>query len=233
MRLSCHRCGAELPGESVRGFCADCGAPQLIMGEMPVDAMEAAGEFAGAVPPPPRPSAIRWGAALRSGGLVAGATAVAFALGSVVPAFSLVSVLLIFGAAGLSLTLYRRAAPESWMDGPIGARIGLTTGLLLLAALTLMLAVVGMMARFRLHAMGVFDAQWALQVQVLTERAAAMGQGANGPGPAEMSKMMARPEFRAWSTLASVGLLGVLLLGLTTGSGAVVGSLGRMGRKAE
>ena len=105
--------------------------------------------------------------------------------GLMVPAFSLVSVLLIFGAAGLSLTLYRRAAPESsMMDGPIGARIGLTTGLLLLAALTADAGGgLGMMARFRLHAMGVFDAQWALQVQVLTERAVGDGAGRRtGPG---------------------------------------------------
>ena len=190
------------------------------------------------VPPPPRPSAIRWPAALRCGGMVAGGAAIAFVMGSIVPGFSLVSFLLIFGAAGLSLTLYRRAAPESLMSGPIGARIGLATGLLLVTALTLALAAIGVVARFRLHAMGPFDAQWAVQLQLLTERTVSAGQGAagqgSGPGAGELAAMIARPEFRAWSTIASVVLLGVLLLGLTTGSGALVGSLGRAMRgKAE
>ena len=213
-----------------------CGAPQLIMGEMPTagaGSADAAGEMDGlraagseGVAPPPRPSLIRWGLALRSGAMVAGGAALAFVLGSILPAFSLVSFLLIFGAAGLSLTLYRRAAPESVMSGSIGARIGLATGLMVVAALTLALAAIGVVARFRLHTMGLFDAQWAAQLQLLTERTVSAGQG-SGPGAAELTAMIARPEFRAWSTLASVVLLGVLLLGLTTGCGALVGSLGR------
>ncbi len=212
----------------MRGFCAQCGAPQIVLGAMPGDLpdehlTEAAPTGA---PPPPRPSPIRWTAALRLGAIVAVAAAAMFVLGSAVPALSLFALPLIFGAAALVLALYRRAAPESLMTGPIGARIGLMTGLLLLSALTFGLAAVAVVARFRLHAMGAFDAQWAAQLQVLTDRASAAGQGS-----AEMVTAIHRPEFRAWSTLASVALLGLLLLALTTGSGALVGSLGSGGPK--
>ena len=218
MVLTCHRCGADLPGDDVRGFCPNCGAPQLrVWASLPEEAEPR--ETTGAAPPP-LPRSILWPVAMRCGALVAAAVALFFALALAVPALGLLSLLLIFGASFLAVGLYRRRTPVSLMTPGIGARIGLSTGLLTLAALAITLSVALVGARYRTRAMSGFDAQWTLQMQELIERT-----NATTPVPPEAARAMTTPEFRAASMLSAMSVFAVFLLGISTGSGAFAGSI--------
>ena len=198
----------------------------MTVGELDLQAMEEAEEDG--APPPPRPSPIQWPEAMQCGALVAVAVALLFALGALMPGFTAAGVLLAMAASAVVLVLYRRRAPEAGMSGAIGARIGLVAGVLLVAALGVALAGVGVWARFRSHGMGEFDVQWTVQMQALLERTRQTA-AENGPGGAEAAeqvrRMVGRPEFRAWTTLGGFGMVGVVLVGLTTGGGALVGSM--------
>lgn len=222
-----------MPG-SVRGFCAVCGAPQITVGDMEMVSAEAA-EEGGSAPPPPLPSPIRWPEAMQCGAIVAGSAALLFGLGAVVPGLTGMGVLLTLGGAFVALLLYRRRLPGVAMTSGIGARIGLTTGLLLMAAMGVVLAGVGVWARFRTHGMAEFDAQWTSQMGVLlarTREAAASGPGGTEAAD-EVARMVGRPEFRAWTMLASFAAMSVVLVGLLTASGALAGSVGEASRRAR
>lgn len=217
MTMTCHRCGGDLPGD-VRGFCPTCGAPQLLLNpEAPAEAE--AGETTSA-PPPPRPQELLWPVALRYAALIAVIAAALFALAFAVPVLGLPSLLLLSGASFLTVGLYRRREPAAPMTPGIGARIGLSTGLLLTAALALTVTAALLVARFRTHAMGGFDAQWAAQTQDLVERTKASTQM-----PAESLAAIAKPEFRAASMLMALAILSVMLIAVSTGTGAFAGSI--------
>ena len=218
MTLVCHRCGADLPGEHPRGFCAACGAPQMTLGE-DFAREQAAGETTG-TPPPPRPRAIAWPAAMRSAAVVAGGITLLFAAACVVPWLGFFSLLSISAAAFLAVGLYRRQQPVAVIDAAIGARIGLSTGLLLAALLTMVVTASLLVARFRTHAMDAFDAQWNTQMRLLLDRSRT-----GAPLPPEVVAQMNAPEYRAGSMLGGIVLLGVVLIATTTGSGAFAGSI--------
>ena len=218
MRLTCHRCGGDLPGDDLRGFCPTCGAPQLRFGA------DSTGEDDGAestgTMPPPRPREIQWPLAMRCAAVVAAGSAGLFAIAFAIPGFSLPSLLLLLSASFLTVGLYRRRSPTSVMTTGVGARLGLSTGVLLMAGLAVVLCAALLLARFRTHSMGAFDAQWNAQVQDLLERTKA-----TSPVPPEAEQQMASPEFRAGSTLAGLVLLGSFLVAVSAGSGAFAGSL--------
>ena len=218
MRLTCHRCGGDLPGDDVRGFCPTCGAPQLRFGTESGGESET-GESTGALPPP-RPREINWPLAMRCATIVAFGTAVVFAAAFLLPYLGLPSLLLLFGASFLTVGLYRRRSPEAMMTARIGAKLGLSTGVLLMAGLAIALSMMLMLARFRSHTMSNFDAQWSSQVEDLLERTRA-----TSPVPAEAERQMQTPEFRAGSMLAGLGMLGGFLLVISASSGAFAGSI--------
>ena len=223
MRLTCHRCGGDLPGDDLRGFCPTCGAPQLRFGS------EAAGESDGAestgTMPPPRPQEIQWPLATRCAAVVAAGSAAVFALTFALPGLSLPSLLLLLSASFLTVALYRRRAPASVMTAGVGARLGLSTGVLLTAGLAVVLSAMLLVARFRTHSMGAFDAQWNAQVHDLFERTKA-----TSPMPAEAEQQMRSPEFRAGSMLGGLLLLGGFLVVVSAGSGAFAASIAVRGR---
>ncbi len=202
---------------------------------MTVGAIETAPEGE-TVPPPPKPSLIRWPEALKSGALVAGSAALLLGLGTVVPGLTGVGLLLTLSGSAVALALYRRRLPGVAMTGAIGARIGLATGVLLVGALLVMLAAVGVWARFRAHGMAQIDAQWTAQMGVLLARTREAGSTAQGGKEAadEMTRLVGRPEFRAWTTLGSFGGAGVVLLAVMAVGGALAGafSSGRSGGRA-
>ena len=218
MRLTCHRCGGDLPGDAVRGFCPTCGAPQLRFGSDSVGEDEP-GESTGALPPP-RPREIDWPLAMRCAGGVALGTAALFAAAFVLPYLGLPSLLLLFGASFLTVGLYRRRLPEARMTAGIGAKLGLSTGVLLLAGLAVALSAMLLLARYRTHTMSAFDAQWSFQMEELLERTRA-----TSPVPPEAERQMQTPEFRAGSLLTGLGMLGGFLLVISAGSGAFAGSI--------
>ena len=218
MKLTCHRCDGDLPGNDLRGFCPTCGAPQL--------RFEVAGEPAGDTPassgtaPPPRPREIDWPLAMRCAVSVALGTSVVFAAAFLVPYLGLPSLLLLFSASFLTVGLYRRRLPGAVMTAGVGARLGFSTGVLLMAGMAIALSAVLLLARYRTHSMGTFDAQWRSQVTELLDRTRA-----TSPVPPEAERQMQTPEFRAGSMLAGLMLLGGFLVVISAGSGAFAGSI--------
>ena len=216
--MTCHRCGGDLPGGEVRGFCPACGAPQLMLRTEPID--EAGDEGTTGTPPPPRPQSLVWPVALRYAALIAVVAAALFALAFAVPALGLPSLLLLSGASFLTVGIYRRQLPTAPMTPRIGARIGLSTGLLLTAALSVTMTAALLVARYRTHAMLAFDAQWSVQVAEMVERT----QGNKAMTPEALAGMRS-PEFRAGSMLSALGVLAGILVAISTGSGAFAGSI--------
>ena len=159
MQNFCHRCGGELASGS-SPFCPHCGAPQLFLTESarsPSDADSSAASSTGALPPP-RPRQIEWHTAIRCAALVAAIAAVLSLVATRVPFLSPLSSLWILSASLITLSLYQRRRPLAWMDAAIGARIGIVAGLSLDISLALAFTIAGLIARFKLHAMGGFDA---------------------------------------------------------------------------
>ncbi len=107
------------------------------------------------------------------------------------------------------------------MDAGIGARVGLTAGLTLIAAVALSLALSGLVARFGLHAMAGFDAAFA-QTLVQVKLAAAKS---STPAPPEILRLYDIPEFQAGLMLASIATGCVFLLIFSTAGGALGGLL--------
>ena len=224
MTLTCHRCDGDLPGDDLRGFCPTCGAPQLRFEADPEMASDA-GTSSGTAPPP-RPREINWPLGMRCAVAVALGTTVVFAAAFFLPYLGLPSLLLLFGASFLTVGLYRRRLPGAVMTAGVGARLGLSTGVLLMAGLAISLSAVLLLARYRMHTMTAFDAQWKSQVAELLDRTRA-----NSSVPPEAELQMQRPEFRAGSMLAGLVLLGGFLVVISAGSGAFAGSIATQPRK--
>ena len=143
-----------------------------------------------------------------------------FAAAFFAPYLGLPSLLLLFGASFLTVGLYRRRLPAAVMTAGVGARLGLSTGVLLMAGLAIALSAVLLLARYRSHTMDAFDAQWRSQVTELLDRTRA-----TSPVPPEAERQMQTPEFRAGSMLAGLVLLGGFLVVISAGSGAFAGSI--------
>ena len=89
-----------------------------------------------------------------------------------------------------------------------------------MAGMAIALSAVLLLARYRTHTMGTFDAQWSLQVTELLDRTRA-----TSPVPPEAERQMQTAEFRAGSMLAGLLLLGGFLVVISAGSGAYAGSI--------
>jgi hypothetical protein len=106
------------------------------------------------------------------------------------------------------------------MDAGIGARIGMVAGIALVAFLAVSMAIAGVVARYGLHTMAGFDAQLTEQLHAQIEKAAAVN-----PEPAEVTRYLYSPEFRAGMMLTGFAMLAGIVLVLSTVGGAVGGLL--------
>ena len=218
MELTCHRCGGGLPGESLRGFCPHCGAPQLTI-SLAIEATQVADGDGATLKPERSAGEVRWPLALKLAAMAAVICGGLFVAGSVLPGLTGLGLLFLLTAASLVVGRYRMLAPTEPMHAGVGAKIGLSTGLLLVAVLALAMSAVGVIARFRLHEMAAFDAQWAAQSALLLDRLRAVG-----PVSPEVLHMVNAPEFRAGEMLSGMAILGALLLGLSAAAGALAGN---------
>jgi hypothetical protein len=228
MHTHCHRCGGELSsGDETTTFCPHCGAPQLYLQEydraVPMEAVPST-----AVTLPSHLHHIDWRAALRSAAIVAVIAALLNVIALRLPAVFIFSISWIVSAPMTTLALYQRRRPNALMDSHIGARIGLTTGLLLVSGLTAASAIAGLVARFSLHNMGEFDAEIARNFATAKTNALA----AATPPPAWMLHLYEQPEFRVGMMLVSVAVTAAILLFLSTLGGAVGGLLRTRRRSA-
>jgi hypothetical protein len=257
----CHRCHGELPlsasgtqgngsGEERALYCPHCGAPQLRLPDYmrhdadfaaPVAEINEPGEEAGTgrTPlPPPRPHEVNWRVALSSAALVAVVAAVLVVAGLRIPFASFLSTIWVIGAAALALGIYSRRNPEGWMDGHVGLRVGLTTGVLMLAMIAAGLAITGVVLRFGLHRLGSFDADIAQQMhamqQQLGERMAEQQQPLQFRN--HMLGFMGAPEVRGGLAIFYLATSGLVILLFAAGGGAFAGMMRgtmRAGRKSR
>ncbi len=180
--------------------------------------LDASADESTGAPPPPKLPEVNWKAALRSALLVATVGAVLFAVASFVPVVTSFSLLWILSAASIAIGLYRRREPLLRMDASIGARIGLSVGVLMTALLSVSLAAIGLVARFRTHSMAAFDAEMTQRLHAEVERAIAAN-----PAPANMVQQMLSQEFRTGIMLTGLLIFALLILLLSTVSGLLSG----------
>jgi hypothetical protein len=124
-------------------------------------------------------------------------------------------------AAMSAVSFYQRRRPLAKMDARVGARIGFTTGLALVASLTTAMAGVGLVARFGLHRTAEFDAQITEGVRQMTAQLTRSAAG--NPELPGVLRFVGTPEFRAGYVLTSVATAAVILLLFSTLGGAVGG----------
>ena len=215
MHELCHRCGEELVSEDNASFCPHCGAPQIYLSEAEATESAKAALSTGVLPPPP-PQMVEWKTAVLCAALVAVVAAVLSAISTKVPAFSFISWLWTVSASVVALGIYQRRRPQARMDAGVGARIGVVVGITLIASIGLTMAVAGLVARYRLHSMGNFDAELRAQI----EKAATAS-----PQPAEVMRYIYSPEFKAGIMLAGFTMLAGVVMVLSTIGGAVGGLL--------
>jgi hypothetical protein len=240
MQEFCHRCHADLPQlapGSSRGdedailFCPRCAAPQIHLPDyMRVEAPVAT--TTGALPPPrlfgAGPGAIDWRAVLTAATVVAAVGVLLTILSLQVGAFSVLGLLWTLSAGSIALALYARLRPQAQMDARVGMRVGVTAGLLMLAAMGVGLAATGVVLRYGTHGMEQFDKANADQRKaILTwfqqniddkEVQEKFAEDMNSP-------RMNSPEMRAGSALAGLGMQATLILLIAAGTGALVGRM--------
>ena len=204
-------------------------------GTLSLTATEEDGEPGAVRTPPPHPRAIDWRAALGSGVLVALVAAVLVVAGLRFPFASFLSTLWMLSAAAISLGVYMRRRPDAWVDAGVGLRVGVATGLLMLAAVALALATTGVVMRFGVHRMAGFDSDVAQQMTSMQQQ---LGQRmAEQQQPAELRDHMIgflrSPEVRGGLALFYLGMSGLILLLFAAGGGAFAGMLRRARRTAR
>jgi hypothetical protein len=222
MQNLCHRCGGELASGS-SPFCQHCGAPQLFLTEFaraPADPASTDVSSTGALPPP-RPRQVEWHTAIRCAALVAAIAAVLSLVSARVPFLSPLSSLWILSTSLITLSLYQRRRPLAWMDAATGARIGIVAGLSLDLSLAIVATISGLIARYKLHAMGSFDAQINQLIDQIHTQITHSAPAS--PELAAVLHFVTTPEFRAGYALTVVAVTGILLLILSVLAGALVG----------
>ena len=241
MRLLCHRCQGELPqrlagddhepysqADDERAlFCPRCGAPQIRLPEyMRVESANDGNKTTGTVPPP-RPRRVEWNVALLCAVPISVITGVLAVLAWIAPGASFLNLLCVAGGAGIVLALYRTRRPLARVDGGVGVRIGLVTGLMMISCMGIALAAAGVVDRFGLHRMGGFDQQVGQQFQDFqTQWTASMQQQGQSPAmQAYPSSHLEVPEVRAGFMLAGLALEAAIILAITTACGGFTGML--------
>lgn len=218
MPTFCHRCEEELApsGRPTPSFCPHCGAPQLELAEDQIGTLHAeatTGEL-----PPPHPGTVAWRPVLQAALVVAGIAALLWLASLLLPAVGILCWLWIFSGSLLVLESYRRRQPAARIDAAIGARVGLAFGLTLDAALAIVVSIAGLLARFVTHRMAPIDAQITASLQTQAAQAALTA-------PADVLHFFSTPEFRTGLILAVLALCALILLLLSTLSGALAGML--------
>jgi len=232
MHELCHRCGAELPtGDFAPPFCAQCGAPQLLLSDYsePISTSERAST--GALPPPhpgsgvARSPAVDWQTAIRCTVLVSAIGAVLGLIGTRVDILSPISTIWVLSASLTTLALYQRRRPLATMNAAIGARIGVLVGTILAAFLAVATVAGALIARFGLHATAAFDAEFARSMQAQVAAQAAQLAAAQTPLSVASIAFLNSPEFRTTMMLLGIGMIFSLLFVVSICGGAFGGFL--------
>ena len=236
----CHRCHAVLPDEGAgvkRGgdeeralYCRECGAPQIMLPEyLRADPDGTDGTTTGAMPPP-RPQIVDWQAAVLCAVPVTVVTGTLTVLARVVPQTGFLATVCVLLGAGVVLGLYRARRPLARIDGRVGVRVGLLTGLLMVAAMGVGVAASGVISRYALHRMANFDSDLAKsQAEGLAQSdqmlAGMVDEASSKAIRQQQMTWMATPEFRAGSVLSGFAITAGFVLLLTSLGGGFAGLL--------
>lgn len=177
---------------------------------------EESGDGSTGVSPPPRPQQVEWKTAIRCAMVVSAVAALLSVASTSVPLLSPLSWLWTVSGSVVALALYQRRRPQAWMDASVGARIGVMVGMTLVVSIAVAMATAGLVARYKLHAMGMFDTELHAQI----DKAAAMN-----PQPADVMRFIYSPEFKAGMMLAGFAMMAGFIMVLSTLGGAVSGML--------
>ena len=249
----CHRCHGVLPqhmpvsGRSAYSglepdamlFCPHCSAPQIRLPEhmrplAQVVPTLAATDFSA----PVDPHAIDWPVALRSAAAVALIGAALNTAGDFSAFFSFLGSLWVLGCALLTVSQYQRTRPRGSIDARAGLRIGATAGVLMVTAIGISAATLGVIERFATHRLERQDLELAQQTKAVQTQVQAWLRS-NGVSPEQQKQsedLLASPwmnsqEVRAGSALAADALLGGLIVLLGSGLGASAGAVGARRRR--
>ncbi len=244
MRELCHRCHRELPAlaagasphdEDAVLFCPVCGAPQILLPEhLRVELPAAAQHTTGAVPPPrpagavvTGPGQVDWRAALGPILVVAALAAVLLGAGLRFAPLSFLCFLWTISGAVVALGLYAWSRPQARMDARVGLRVGVATGVLMISAMAITLSAAGMAMRFGAHGLQEFDRELSTSFDAKRrEMAERMQEQHQDPETQQrMLAFMGSQEARAGLALASLGMLGGVIVLLSAGGGAFAGML--------
>ena len=189
--------------------------------------------------PPPRVGErdsrdIDWRRALRCAAGVAVMGAVLLLAGLRVSLLALPALCWLLSGAVISVLLYSGQRPRMRIDGRVGLRIGMVTGVLMVAALGVAGAGTGVVLRFGTHGLAAFDEQSAEQTRLGQAWALRWMKAHNEDKEVQEkylsfvpSPLMTSPEMRAGSQLAQLGFQAMLLLLVASGGGALTGLLQR------
>ena len=249
----CHRCHGVLPqhapvsGRSAYSglepdamlFCPHCSAPQIRLPEhmRPLVPVANPPETTG-FSPPPDPRAIDWPVALRSAAAVALVGAALNTVGDFSAFFSFLGSLWVLGCALLTLSQYQRTRRRGWIDARAGMRIGATAGVLMVAAVGVSAATLGVIERFATHRLERQDIELAQQTKAVQAQVAGWlkSSGESPEQQKQSAELMSSPwmnsqEVRAGSALGADALLAGLIVLLGSGLGASAGAVGARRRR--
>ncbi len=192
----------------------------------------------GALPPPRVPGnrtgngIIDWRTAVPIAAMVAVVAAVLTVLGLRLAGVAIFGFFWLLSGAVISIGLYARRSPQARMDARVGLRLGIVTGLLMLAATAVVGAGAGLVLRFGTHSLGQFDKDSAEATRAAQTRWLAWLK-AQGQDQATQDKyvsvinspLMTSPEMKAGTALFQLSFEGALLLLLSAGGGAFAGML--------
>ena len=175
--------------------------------------------------PPPRPQLVDWAAAVRAALPVAAGSGILAVAGLVQPVAAFLSTLCVLCGSSVVLAIYRARRPLARIDGRVGLRVGLLTGLMIVTAIGLSLSVTGLVERFALHGMASFDAAITQTFAAVRSQAVDTMKAQDQPASVQQKALgfVGSPEVQAGFVLAYLTMLAGFVVVLTTVGGGAAG----------
>ena len=228
----CPRCHVVLHREEEGSlvYCWNCGAPQVQLSEelrdqidQQINAQQSAANpsVEPSLQPAATGNAIIWRGAIQTAGLAGAVTAILTLISFALPPVSVLSFMWFISAPIIVLGVYSARFRQTRITTGFGARLGLLTGLAILAATTTLNTIALVLERFVFHSTAEIDTQIA---NVFTQMHISITQQA-GPAAKAALDMLAIPEFRAGLLLTSISIGLAFYLAFSATAGAFAGYL--------
>ena len=228
----CPRCHVVLHREEEGSlvYCWNCGAPQVQLSEelrdqidQQINAQQSAANpsVEPSLQPAAAGNAIIWRGAIQTAGLAGAVTAILTLISFALPPVSVLSFMWFISAPIIVLGAYSARFRQTRITTGFGARLGLLTGLAILAATTTLNTIALVLERFIFHSTAEVDTQIANVFTQLHTSITAQG----GPATKAALDMIAIPEFRAGLLLTSISIGLAFYLAFSATAGAFAGYL--------